>query len=71
MGTAGTRLIHGLDPADIADDLARLCYYEQPPIHVVRAHVGAQSHATPVSAHADRVAETAWESEGGATASES
>jgi ferritin-like protein len=37
MGTAGTGLIHGLDPAEVADELDRLYCYEQMSIHVVRA----------------------------------
>lgn len=37
MGTAGMRLIRGLDPAEVADDLDRLYCYEQVSIHVVRA----------------------------------
>jgi ferritin-like protein len=37
MGTAGMRLIHGLDPRGVADDLDRLYCYEQVSIHLVRA----------------------------------
>jgi hypothetical protein len=35
--SAGMRLIHGLDPAEVAIDLDRLYCYEQVSIHVVRA----------------------------------
>jgi ferritin-like protein len=37
MGTAGIRLIHGLDPVEVADDLDRLYCYEQVSIHFVKA----------------------------------
>lgn len=37
IGTAGIRLIHGLDPVELADELDRLYCYEQVSIHVVRA----------------------------------
>lgn len=37
MGTAGMRLIHGLDPAEVADELERLYCSEQVSIHYVRA----------------------------------
>jgi ferritin-like protein len=37
MGTAGIRLIHGLDPAEVADELDRLYCYEHVSIHYVRA----------------------------------
>lgn len=37
MGTAGMRLIHGLDPVEVADNLDRLYCYEQVSIHFVRA----------------------------------
>ena len=37
MATAGMRLVHGLEPADLADDLDRLYCYEQVSIHWARA----------------------------------
>lgn len=37
MATAGMRLVHGLEPADLADDLDRLYCFEQASIHWARA----------------------------------
>lgn len=37
MGTAGIRLNHGVEPAEVADGLDRLYCYEQVSIHFVRA----------------------------------
>jgi hypothetical protein len=37
MGTAGLRLIHGLDPVELADEVDRLYCCEQVSIHLVRA----------------------------------
>jgi bacterioferritin len=37
MATAGMRLVHGLEPAGLADDLDRLYCYEQVSIHWARA----------------------------------
>jgi ferritin-like protein len=80
MATAGMRLVHGLEPADLADDLDRLYCYEQVTIHWARAVENRltglaafvlgeplREHVTLAEGHAQRLADRIAQLGGGIT----